>query len=76
MASTIVHYAHYVCGSFNVTGGITYRDLAAIRCAHYDALQVGPLDAPDFMPAGSCNSTEYTDWTGDFLVGQTSIQRD
>ena len=66
----------YVCGSFDRTGGLTYRDLAAIRCAHYDALQIGPIDAPSYIPAGSCNSTEYTDWTGDFLVGQTSIERE
>ena len=66
----------YICGSYNWTGGLTYRDLASMRCAYYDALQVNPIDAPIYLPAGSCNSTEYQNWAGDFLVGQTSVERD
>lgn len=66
----------YICGSFNWTGGCTYRDLAAMRCAKADLVGIDPLDAPDYLPAGSCNSADYHDWTGDFLVGQTSILRE
>jgi hypothetical protein len=66
----------YICGSYDWTGGITYVDLAAVRCTEYDRLTLNPLDAPIYLPAGSCNSAEYRNWGGDFLVGQTSILRD
>jgi len=66
----------YICGAFNCTGGVTYVDLAAVRCTEYDRLTLNPLDAPTYLPAGSCNSTEYRNWGGDFLVGQTSVLRD
>lgn len=65
----------YICGSYNWTGGVTYVDLVAVRCHQYDRLTLNPLDAPDYLPAGSCNSTEYANWGGDFLVGQTSVIR-
>ena len=36
----------------------------------------GPLDAPDWMPAGACNCTEWTDSAGRGFPAQNEIRRE
>jgi len=63
------------------TGNRQSRDYCALQCRNdpqwvqfYDAVQ--PLDAPDTLPAGSCTSTEYTNWRGRAVVSQSSVKRE
>jgi hypothetical protein len=55
------------------TGGVASRDDAFSLCVDYShraaevmysILAGGPLDACDVIPAGGCNSNEWTDWKG------------
>jgi len=62
------------------TGSRQSRDYCALQCRNdsqwvqfYDAVQ--PLDAPDTLPAGSCTSTDYTNWRGRPIASQSSVKR-
>lgn len=63
------------------TGGARSRDMAriAMRSVLFErdmALEAdGCLDAPDTLPAGSCNSVDWTDWRGNPLAGQSETAR-
>lgn len=72
---TAVLFQHYR------TGNREARDYCAIQCRNdpqlvqfYDAVQ--PLDAPDYLPAGSCTSTDYTNWRGRPIASQSKVSRE
>lgn len=68
------------------TGGLRARDTCWVRCMprllcaihHFvDLLQAsGPLDAPEALPAGSCNSTDATNYLGAPVPSQTEVLRE
>lgn len=69
---------------FQKTGGLASRDSAFALCVDYtnrcnDAgLTIsmgGPLDAPDTIPAGSCESYKWTDWKGHALPHVNTVER-
>lgn len=58
--------------------GATTRPHAAAICTGGTALARtagGPLDAPDLMPAGACNSTEWTDGASSPIATETRTRR-
>lgn len=68
--------------SYNRTGGIASRVSALCKCeAHHrtDAMQSidmgGPLDAPEWMPAGSVDNITWYDSMGEPIARQTEIDR-
>jgi hypothetical protein len=69
---------------YSRTGGLASRDGAFANCVdstnrcNYVMLSVdmgGPLDAPDVLPAGGCESYLWTDWKGRLLPHVGTVER-
>jgi hypothetical protein len=70
--------------AFSKTGGVRSRDEAFAacvdqtnRCNHVARVidMGGPLDAPQEMPAGGCNSDLWTDWRGNPMPTTSTVER-
>ena len=66
------------------TGGLGSRDMAFAACADRtnrcntvsSVIDMGgPLDAPDVMPAGACESRLFVDWRGNALAHTLTVER-
>lgn len=66
------------------TGGLGSRDMAFIACVDntnrgdYVMRAIdcgGPLDAPDVMPAGGCESRLFVDWRSNALAHTLTVER-
>jgi hypothetical protein len=67
------------------TGALRQRDMANIRCARRadfgfiepDVLTYSaPIDAPDYMPAGSVGVEWCHDWRGVKIASQREVHRE
>ncbi len=63
------------------TGGARMRDMVSIQvrsalyARHHAHDADGCLDAPETLPAGSCNSVDWMDWRGNPVAGQSETHR-
>ena len=64
------------------TGGRRQRDMADYRMQRdqphgyvADTRFSGPIDAPEYMPAGSVTDTTCRTWIGHPIIAQTEVNR-
>jgi hypothetical protein len=71
--------------AYHRTGGIASRDAAYAACSDHThrADNVsrcidlgGPLDAPEVMPAGSCESRLWTNYRGEAMPHVSELRRE
>ena len=73
---------HALHESMSTTSGQFSRQLVEMRIAHPGSFSMlccasgGALDAPDYMAAGGCNSTQFKNGAGKAMPRQSLTQRE
>jgi hypothetical protein len=64
---------------YAVTGGQSQRDQVLVQATSLESVALmggGPLDAPAYIPAGSCNSTDCCNWRMEKVPMSTLVARE